>query len=131
MRASLPQHTASSPTERARVEAHGGSIRTSADGKQRLEGVIEVTRCVGDRPLRRFGLTSAPNVHVEDLGACDKALVLASDGLWDVLSPQDVLRCLSQTAKSPDLLAKRLVQEAIDAKSTDNITATVVLLGNV
>ena len=44
-------------------------------------------------------------------------LVLASDGLWDVLDHARVLHCLKNTAKSPDLIAKRLLTEALDRGS--------------
>ena len=122
------QHTANTPEERARVEALGGKVTVAADGNERLQGIIQVTRCIGDRPLRCFGLTAEPEVRTERLGDSDKALVLASDGLWDVLSPERVLHVLVHTAKSPDLVAKRLVAEAIDAKSEDNVTVVVVFL---
>ena len=60
--------------------------------------------------------------------ADDYALVLASDGLWDVLSEDRVLHCLQKTAKSPDMIAKRLVSEAFDSGSDDNISVVVVFL---
>jgi len=121
-------HTASCADERARVEALGGEVRATADGKERLQGVIQVTRCIGDRPLRDFGLTAEPNVRTVELVESDRALVVASDGLWDVVSPERVLHCLVHTAWAPDLIAKRLVAEAIDGKSDDNITVVVALL---
>ena len=87
-----------------------------------------MTRCIGDRPLRKWGLTSEPEIRVVDVQEDDYALVLASDGLWDVLSEAKVLHCLKHTAKSPDMIAKRLVSEAYDHGSDDNITAAVVFL---
>ena len=60
----------------------------------------------------------------------DKALVLASDGLWDVMSEARVLHCLQHTAKSPDLIAKRLLQEALDKGTDDNTSVVVVFLQN-
>ena len=53
-----------------------------------------MTRCIGDRPLRHLGLTAEPEVTVTPLGTGDKALVLASDGLWDVMPHSRVLHCL-------------------------------------
>ena len=87
-----------------------------------------MTRCIGDRPLRHLGLSAEPEVTVTPLGSGDKALVLASDGLWDVMPHSRVLHCLERTAKSPDLIAKRLLTEALDRGTTDNTSVAVVFL---
>ena len=55
-------------------------------------------------------------------------LVLASDGLWDVLTLERVAHCLNHTAKSADLLAKRLIADATEKGTDDNVTVLVVLL---
>ena len=108
------EHTAALPSERARVEAAGASVSTTSDGKLRAGGIIQVTRCIGDKPLRHLGLTSEPETHILPRTAEDKAIVMASDGLWDVMSSERVLHCLNNTALSPDLIAKRLLTEALD-----------------
>ena len=61
-------------------------------------------------------------------GSHDLALVLASDGLWDVMDPPRVLHCLKNTARSPDLFAKRLLQESLDRGTNDNTSVVVVCL---
>ena len=43
----------------------------------------------------------------------DLFLVLASDGLWDVLMDADAVGLVMDTVKHPDLAAKRLVMEAL------------------
>lgn len=40
-------------------------------------------------------------------------MVLGSDGLWDTLSPQAVIRLVHDTVKQPAMCAKRLVSEAM------------------
>ena len=54
--------------------------------------------------------------------------MLASDGLWDVMPESRVLHCLLNTAKSPDLIAKRLLQEALERGTDDNTSVVVVFL---
>lgn len=124
------EHSALLDDERARVEAAGATLSTTADGKLRVGGVIQVTRCIGDRPLRHLGLSSEPEVLEYSLQPADCALVLASDGLWDVMPDARVLHCLKHTAKSPDMLAKRLLFDAMERGTTDNVTVVVVLLRN-
>ena len=55
------------------------------------------------------------------LRADDRALVVASDGLWDVLTLERVAT-LHHTAKSADLLAKRLIADAAEKGTDDNVT---------
>ena len=121
-------HTADDAAEAARVAAAGGEIRRTADGKARVQGRIQVTRCLGDRALQPYGLTPEPEVIEAPLRADDRALVLASDGLWDVLTLERVAHCLHHTAKSADLLAKRLIADAAEKGTDDNTTVLVVLL---
>ena len=53
----------------------------------------QVTRCIGDRPLRHLGLSPEPEIHTVERTSVDKAIILASDGLWNVMSPERVLHC--------------------------------------
>ena len=62
------EHTASLPAERQRVEAAGATISQTADGKLRVGGIIQVTRCIGDNPLRHLGLTSEPELRHVPIG---------------------------------------------------------------
>ena len=122
------EHTAALASERQRVEAAGATVSQTSDGKLRVGGVIQVTRCIGDRPLRHLGLTSEPELTRVELQPDDKMIVMASDGLWDVMSYERVLHCLKHTAKSPDLIAKRLLGEALDRGTTDNTSVAVCFL---
>ena len=84
------------------MEAAGAEVKQTKDGKLRVQGVIQVTRCLGDRQLRRHGLISEPEIQIHQIGPSDNAIVMASDGLWDVLTPARVNFCMRNTAKSPD-----------------------------
>lgn len=58
-------------------------------------------------------------------------LVLACDGLWDVCSPEDLytqVHVLDKAGKSPAEISQLLIQAALDAGSTDNISVVVVKL---
>eukprot|EP00965_Chrysotila_dentata_P231964 6198674-Pleurochrysis_carterae.AAC.1 len=50
--------------ECASALAGGGSVSATSDGKLRVGGVIQVTRCIGDRGLRRLGLTAGGRPRV-------------------------------------------------------------------
>jgi protein phosphatase PTC1 len=67
--------------------------------------------------------------HVE-LQATDTHLVVACDGLWDVVSDQDVCDALLAPGEDATAqgLANRLLIKALKAGSTDNISVVVILL---
>lgn len=90
--------------------------------------MIQVTRTLGDLALQKYGLTPEPEVQELTLTPEDNLLVLGSDGLWDVLDDARIVHCCRTTAQSPDMIAKRLIGEALDRGATDNVTVSVVFL---
>ncbi|KAI4976714.1 hypothetical protein ZWY2020_050321 [Hordeum vulgare] len=80
-------HIPNREDEYARIEAAGGNI-IQWDG-YRVLGVLSVTRSIGDRYLKPW-IIPVPEVTVVPRQAEDECLILASDGLWDVLSNQEV-----------------------------------------
>lgn len=53
---------------------------------------------------------------------------MASDGLWDVISNEEVVSIIRDTVKEPSMCSKRLATEAAQRGSKDNITVIVVFL---
>ena len=72
-------HKPSNPSEKERVELLGGRIIDY--GVLRVQGVLAVTRALGDFSLRPF-VTNVPTVNYYKLTGKECFLVLASDGLW-------------------------------------------------
>jgi serine/threonine protein phosphatase PrpC len=62
-----------------------------------------------------------------ELRMIHKWLVVASDGLWDVLSEQDVLDIV-KTKQSPDEASKFLVKRALQLQTKDNTSVMVLKL---
>lgn len=56
-------------------------------GTWRVGGVLAVSRAFGDRPLKRY-VPATPDVNVQSLSFEDEFIVMASDGVWDVMSNQ-------------------------------------------
>ena len=73
--------------ERRRIEAAGGVLLNN--GGLRLMGMLATTRAIGDHDLQAYGLTPEPEVMALPRRDDDEFLVLATDGLWDKVAPQE------------------------------------------
>ncbi|KAH0453599.1 hypothetical protein IEQ34_017923 [Dendrobium chrysotoxum] len=127
------------PDEMKRVEAAGGRI-INWDG-YRVLGVLSTSRSIGDFFLKPY-VTCEPEITVTERSDKDEFLILASDGLWDVISNEVACRivrqCLSgQAAKmfpgavngrSAAEAAALLAELAIARGSKDNISIVIVEL---
>ncbi|MBA0761383.1 hypothetical protein Gotri_024037 [Gossypium trilobum] len=71
------------PDERERVEAAGGRV-ININGNRILEA-LATSRSIGDRYLKPY-VISKPEVSVIERTKSDTFVILASDGLWDVVS---------------------------------------------
>lgn len=117
--------------ERSRIEANGGHI--AFNGTYRVGGVLAVARAIGDQYLKRWVIPD-PEVQHRELTTEDTALVIATDGVWDVLSNQEVAdicnasleRSGGTTKQKLDILARQITKKAFDMGSMDNITTLVV-----
>lgn len=138
------------PTEQRRIEAKGGIVdlqgvwRVFTPGPATFGGRyiarwgLAVSRAFGDLLLKepeRYGcagvlpgglITAVPEIRVVDLNpAEDRFLVLACDGIWDVLSDDDAVSVCSSQAGA-ESAALSLVRRSFAAGSDDNITALIV-----
>mmetsp|Transcript_22126 Transcript_22126/g.74702 ORF Transcript_22126/g.74702 Transcript_22126/m.74702 type:complete len:148 (-) Transcript_22126:284-727(-) len=116
-------HKPNRPDEKARVEAAGGHVIFA--GCWRVQGDLAVSRAFGDCHLKRYGVTAEPEIKTYELGPSDAFLVLASDGLWDVVDEQ---QCAKVVLRAPDAItaASALCDLASVRGSMDNITSLVV-----
>ncbi|XP_031121303.1 probable protein phosphatase 2C 24 [Ipomoea triloba] len=76
-------HKPDRPDELSRIEEAGGRV-IYWDGP-RVLGVLAMSRAIGDNYLKPY-VTCQPEVMVIDRTPEDECLILASDGLWDVVS---------------------------------------------
>ncbi|XP_068328741.1 protein phosphatase 2C 37-like [Pyrus communis] len=136
-------HKPDRPDELVRIEAAGGRV-IYWDGA-RVLGVLAMSRAIGDNYLKPY-VISEPDVMVTERTAEDECLILASDGLWDVVSNDTACgvarMCLrAQTAASQSELccdaaassdkacsdaSILLTKLALARQSSDNVSVIVV-----
>jgi len=123
-------HKPSRPDERERIQQAGGFIScTSHDKTERVQGVLAISRAIGDHKLRPF-VSGEPDVRAIERSLDDKILLIATDGLWDVVTPREAMEISGAVPPGPaagEAVASLLVQVAYDRKSKDNITVVAVV----
>ncbi|XP_039139852.1 probable protein phosphatase 2C 66 [Dioscorea cayenensis subsp. rotundata] len=73
---------------------------------------LAMARAFGDFCLKDYGLISVPDISYRELTEKDEFVVLATDGIWDVLSNKDVVDIVS-AAPSRSTAARALVDCAV------------------
>ncbi|GJN32456.1 hypothetical protein PR202_gb20969 [Eleusine coracana subsp. coracana] len=80
----------------------------------------------GDRSIKEH-ISSNPDVAIEDVDDDAELVVLASDGLWKVMSNQEAVDEVRGTGDARKAAA-RLVDEAVRRGSKDDVSCIVVKL---
>lgn len=75
---------------------------------------LAMARAFGDFCLKDFGLISVPDIFYRRLTQNDQFVVLASDGIWDVLTNKDVVDIVA-SAESRSCAARAVAEAAVRA----------------
>ncbi|CAK8542035.1 unnamed protein product [Lathyrus sativus] len=75
---------------------------------------LAMSRAFGDFCLKDYGLIAAPDVSYRKITKQDEFVVLASDGIWDVLTNSEVVNIVA-SAPRKSIAAKLLVKRAVRA----------------
>jgi serine/threonine protein phosphatase PrpC len=123
-------HSAQDPVEINRITQDKGGFCF----KGRVAGVLAVARSLGDFGLKEF-VTAEPYTHVhnqqqkqQEQEQDNQFVILACDGVWDVLSDQQAVDIVSQFEGNKEDVAAKLTKYAIQRGTTDNITVVVCWL---
>ncbi|KAJ6790566.1 putative protein phosphatase 2C 52 [Iris pallida] len=81
-------HKPNRSDERKRIESAGGVVMWA--GTWRVGGVLAMSRAFGNRLLKQF-VVAEPEIQEKVVDEEFELLVLASDGLWDVVANEDAV----------------------------------------
>ena len=141
-------HTPNRPDEKARIESHGGIVKQRTEHlpfrvykKDKQKPGLAMSRAIGDIDAQQCGVSYEPELKVIDINKtdCDCGspqthgyLVIASDGVWEVLSNEDISKEIKTNyANGEKMIAERISQRAttkwlsLDKAMTDDITVIV------
>jgi serine/threonine protein phosphatase PrpC len=123
-------HLPTLASERHRVQAsENGFLREGL-----VNGVLQMTRAFGDfelkgsAPPERAGVIAKPEIRRVQLCEADTHIVVACDGLWDVLTSYDVVKIINEHHDPSEIddLCGGLVRTALERGSTDNTSCFVL-----
>lgn len=139
-------HKPNMPAERARISKAGGTVERQQVGpvvQYRVNGNLNLSRSIGDLQYKQntFAgpeeqmICSTPDVLTFEREPRDEFMVLACDGIWDVLANQDVVdfirerlpRCTDSSSTEP---LSRILEELLDACISPNLALTAGLGGD-
>ncbi|XP_009794190.1 putative protein phosphatase 2C 72 [Nicotiana tabacum] len=110
------------PSEAERIRKCGGRV-LALEKEAHIQRVwlphedapgLAMSRAFGDFMLKNYGIISRPDVSYHHLSSNDQFLVLATDGVWDVLSNDQVVSIVCSTNDGA-AAAKAVVEASIDA----------------
>lgn len=120
-------HKPDEPSEKKRIQALGGFV--AGNDCARLQGVLAVSRGFGDLSLKQW-VTAEPAIRRFDVIEGDRYLVIASDGMTDVLLPSEVGPIVAE-AGNVESAAQELVDVSLAEGSSDNVGVLVVDLSSI
>jgi serine/threonine protein phosphatase PrpC len=138
--------------EKERIERAGGFVQFN-----RVNGELAMSRALGDFryklrpeiPVHEQQVIPVPDIAIHERSSDDKVIVLACDGVWDVLQNNEAVEFLTDIVyaeegsdieqrhkkkrkEAPEISAQEgaenLIQLALNDGSKDNISAIVVKL---
>ncbi|MFQ5988752.1 MAG: PP2C family serine/threonine-protein phosphatase [Candidatus Methylomirabilales bacterium] len=118
-------HRVDDPVERSRIIAAGGEV----EGAYVIRGLrgLMPTRSFGDTYFRPIGVMAEPTVGEQRLGSEDRYLIVACDGLFDVLEANAIAQILSLSSGARQA-GESLRDEVLGQGGTDNLTILVIEL---
>jgi len=115
-------HKGNDKKEVRRIQEAGGFVLNN-----RVNGVLAVTRSLGDSAMKEF-VVGSPYTSEMELNERDEFLIIACDGLWDVVEDQAAVE-LIKDCKTSQEAANALLKHALENFSHDNVTVLVVKFG--
>lgn len=139
-------HKPHMPQELQRIEQCGGSLAWLHGNKPYIRGgdffrrqannehpkQLNYSRAFGGKDLKMYGLSSEPDINHFEIKPEDILVLIASDGLWDVLNPKIACEIAIEANKKGLCASNEIVQRAIHDMPIvgvrDNITVIAMFL---
>eukprot|EP00940_MAST-03C_sp_MAST-3C-sp2_P002932 g2932.t1 len=126
-------HKPKDKTERDRIIAAGGHVSMG-----RVDGDLAVSRALGDfiyknpkRAPEKQKVSPVPDIKIHRRSEKDQFMILACDGIWDVMSNEDavdfVSKAMSRGGTDMEEIAKELLDHCLLKGSRDNMSVIIIV----
>uniref|UniRef100_A0A182UG03 PPM-type phosphatase domain-containing protein n=1 Tax=Anopheles melas TaxID=34690 RepID=A0A182UG03_9DIPT len=120
------------PGEKERIQNAGGSVMV-----QRVNGSLAVSRALGDYDYKKVAnlgqceqlVSPEPEIFCRDREPADEFLVLACDGVWDVMSNEELCQFVHNRLEVSDNLvdvANQVIDTCLHKGSRDNMSIIII-----
>lgn len=123
-------HKPDDDDEYQRISRYGGKVTKAFHGDvYRVNGVLAVSRAIGDVGLSPH-VTWKPDITVHHIHSLNHYVFIATDGIWDVLSNNEVVDIINTKAmdNSWQDIGNTLIEIARIRRSADNISCMLIIL---
>lgn len=119
-------HKPDDPNEKNRLEKMGGEIYKDSESVFRI-GDLSLSRAFGDGDNAPY-ISQKPDIFLKKITPQTKYIVMACDGLWDVINSESVGEIINEiiNKKNPENIAVELANWALNQGSSDNISVIVI-----
>jgi serine/threonine protein phosphatase PrpC len=118
-------HKPDDKIEKTRIEKIGGEVYKDSEGVYRI-GDLSLSRAFGDGDNAPY-ISQTPDVYYNKVTKNTKYIVMACDGLWDVIENKDLFELLeSYKSNNSKNLAVNLANEALKKGSYDNVSIIII-----
>lgn len=129
---STTDHKPVNPREKERIQNAGGSVMI-----QRVNGSLAVSRALGDFEYKNVEgkgpceqlVSPEPEIFIQERNEKDEFLVLACDGIWDVMSNEelcDFVRSRMLITDSLEEICNQVVDTCLYKGSRDNMSIVLI-----
>lgn len=128
-------HKPYNPKERSRIISAGGTAT------QRINGTLAVSRALGDFEFKKDFhrgpceqlVSPEPEVTIIEEHVSDEFLILACDGIWDVMTNEDIcafVKYMLQIEDNLETICSSVLDVCLRKGSRDNMSIIIVVLPN-
>ena len=115
-------HKCTDSNEVQRIRNSGGIVF-----RERVFGTLMLTRSFGDKEMKKYGVLSTPDIFLKNVEDEDLFVIIASDGVWDVVEEDEIFKMSKDKISSNDF-SKKIVNLAKERDTHDNISCIVIKL---
>ncbi|CAF3080681.1 unnamed protein product, partial [Rotaria sp. Silwood2] len=118
-------HKSDNPNEEERIHEAGGHItQKSSKDVLRVERRLAMTRVLGDFSIDKNIVPPIPDIIIYPRKSPTAFIVLASDGIWNVMSNEQVASFIFHRISTTKLnqIASQLLDHCLEKQSHDNMS---------